>query len=373
MGYRGNQDRFGSDRERGERETWGGGDRYGESGRGRRGERDYGGDEDRGFFERAADEVRSWFGDEDEERGRRERGWRGEDERESRGSERGPGWRGDESFAGGWGNQTPRAERLGDREGREWRDDLAPERYGGAIEEGYGSGESFGTSSPDPDAFHAAPGHDAEFAGPRFDRADIGSTGTHGVHPVASASGAAYHGYGASAGGFRSSARRYAMMNRDRGRSGGGHPHDPHYSEWRRRQIEQLDRDYQEYCRERQSRFDEDFGAWRERRNQQRSTWGKVREHMAVLGSDGEHVGTVDKVAGDRIILTKNDPSASGMHHSIPCSWIDSVEEDVRLNRSAEEARKEWREEEHNRALFEREGEEDFGPRTLDRSFSGTY
>ena len=30
-----------------------------------------------------------------------------------------------------------------------------------------------------------------------------------------------------------------------------------------------------------------------------------IKEHMEVIGADGVHVGTVDKVEGDRIKLTK--------------------------------------------------------------------
>jgi hypothetical protein len=70
--------------------------------------------------------------------------------------------------------------------------------------------------------------------------------------------------------------------------------HDPHYAEWRNRQIEQLDRDYDEYRRENQARFDKEFGAWRERRGEQRRAIGRVTEQMEVIGSDGAHVGTVD-------------------------------------------------------------------------------
>ena len=36
----------------------------------------------------------------------------------------------------------------------------------------------------------------------------------------------------------------------------------------------------------------------------------KVREHMEVIGADGVHVGTVDRVEGDRIKLTKKDSGA---------------------------------------------------------------
>ena len=42
----------------------------------------------------------------------------------------------------------------------------------------------------------------------------------------------------------------------------------------------------------------------------------QIREHMDVVGNDGDHVGTVDKLEGDRIKLTKrDDPDGSGQHH----------------------------------------------------------
>jgi hypothetical protein len=94
---------------------------------------------------------------------------------------------------------------------------------------------------------------------------------------------------------------------------------------------------------------------------------------MEVVGSDGEHLGTVDKVRGDRIILTKSDPEAGGHHHSIPCGWIDKVEDKVTLNKSADNARNAWRDEETSRALFEREDSGSEGPHALDRAFKGTY
>jgi len=61
---------------------------------------------------------------------------------------------------------------------------------------------------------------------------------------------------------------------------------------------------------------------------------------MEVVGSDGQHVGTVDKVEGDRIKLTKNDPQAQGQHHYIPLDVVASVEQNaVRLNVTADQAR----------------------------------
>lgn len=257
-----------------------------------------------------------------------------------------------------------RPHRLGDRNWRGPRDDpdYGMERYGAGPATGYGD---FGRSS-DPDSFFGAPGYDASFAGPRFDRLDVGSTGTHGVHPVSSPYGADYRGTFGATGGQGSSARLYA----ETGRTG---DHDPHYAEWRRRRIEEIDRDYDEYWREHQARFEEEFGAFRERRGQQRREVGRVREHMEVVGSDGGHVGAVDCTRGDSLILTKSDPSSGGHHHRIPCGWVDRVDDKVRLNLTAEEAMERWRNEDRSRALFEREDSGERGPHILNRSFSGTY
>jgi hypothetical protein len=68
-----------------------------------------------------------------------------------------------------------------------------------------------------------------------------------------------------------------------------------------------------------------------------------IREHMKVLGSDRQPVGTVDKVEGDRIKLAKNDPQAGGRHHYIPSDWVDSVEgEEVCLRQKAQEVQQQW-------------------------------
>ena len=62
-----------------------------------------------------------------------------------------------------------------------------------------------------------------------------------------------------------------------------------------------------------------------------------IQEDMMVVGSDGEHVGTVDKVEGDQIKLTKKD-SPNGQHHYVPCDMAESVDGDtVTLSQTAEE------------------------------------
>ena len=61
-----------------------------------------------------------------------------------------------------------------------------------------------------------------------------------------------------------------------------------------------------------------------------------IREHMEVIGADGVHVGTIDKLEGDRIKLTKRDSGQGGHeghHHYLSVGLIAEVEGDkVRLS-----------------------------------------
>ena len=100
---------------------------------------------------------------------------------------------------------------------------------------------------------------------------------------------------------------------------------------------------------------------------------GKIREHMEVIGADGVHIGTVDRVDGDSIKLTKKDSgegSHKGHHHTIPMSLVAEVEGNrVRLSANADVA-----------VTFEEEARRQPGPadrqprrddQTGNRSFSG--
>lgn len=328
-------------------------------------ERDYGrhnrDDDDRGFFERAGDEVRSWFSDDDDH----ERYGRVRHDRDRAQSRRDNRWDGDDD-----------RDRMSRQDNRGY--------YGSDFnrsDDQYAHGDtdhggSYGRAPSEPAQTWGGSGYGGrDFGGRRFDRVDSGSTGTHGAHPMAAPYGAGGGMYGADSSGFRSSARTAAVMGATgsrRGQQAQDH-HDRHYSEWRNQQIDSLDRDYDEYRREHQSRFEQEFGNWRTKRQGQRSSMSKVTEHMEVVGSDGEKVGTVDYVRGDRIVLAKNDENAGGAHHSIPCSWIESVDERVTINKTQSEAMNEWKNEEHSRALFEREDQGQGGPHALNRSFSGTY
>lgn len=62
----------------------------------------------------------------------------------------------------------------------------------------------------------------------------------------------------------------------------------------------------------------------------------KIKEHAEVIGADGVHVGTVDRVEGGRIKLTKKDSgegSHEGHHHFISLELVADIEGDkVRLS-----------------------------------------
>jgi hypothetical protein len=73
-----------------------------------------------------------------------------------------------------------------------------------------------------------------------------------------------------------------------------------------------------------------------------------IREHMKVIGADGVPVGTVDRVDGNRIKLTKADSGVqmegaegahSGHHHYISLGLVAGIEGDqVRLSASGANA-----------------------------------
>lgn len=321
-----------------------------ERGFGGRDERDFhsGRDRDRddrhdqsggGFFERMGNEVRSWFGDDDDP-GREDRSRR--DEHYGRDDD----WR-----ARGWSNSA-----------RDYNRDYRQE-----LSRGQRDDDRDGERSYRPIAGDYARSGDSRSgdSGQRY-REEL-DRGRRGQSMVDDDRGTDWN-RGAE---WDQDPIRRTSFAGSRARS---NHDDLHYQQWRRRQVEDLDRDYDDYRRERQSHFENDFGDWRNRRQSKREMLRDIREHMEVVGNDGEHVGTVDRVAGDRIILTRSDPQSGGAHHSLSCSEVERVEDNrVLLEVSASQARERWRDESRGRALFEREDQGSAGPHVLDRSFSGTY
>ena len=82
----------------------------------------------------------------------------------------------------------------------------------------------------------------------------------------------------------------------------------------------------------------------------------QIRQGMEVIGADGVHLGTVDRVEGHRIRLTRADSgigSHQGHHHFLSVGLVAGVEGDkVRLSATGE-----------NAELFEEEQDEGQAPR----------
>jgi hypothetical protein len=270
--------------------------------------------EERGFFERARDEVASWFGDE------RADVRRDLDERYDR-------------FAGDRSSHSIDSDRnIGGRE----RSYGAYKRGTSALDDDHR--RPYTGRTPARAAFVNDYGSERAHSNDRWDR------GTTQGHP-------SQQDYGGSATGL----------------------HDRDYSSWRRRQIDDLDRDYDEFRRENSARFENEFTSWRNTRQIKRKVLTQLSEHMDVVGSDGEAVGKVDKVVGDRVVLTRSD-SPDGKHHWLSCGLIDKVEDGrLLLEKPASEAIQQLTGNDHDRSLFEREQDRSEGPHMLNRSFSGTY
>lgn len=287
------------------------GDRFENRSYGRGWDRDDDDRGERGFFERAGDEVASWFGDEEAERRRRE-------DMRSRGNDD-DYWRRQRSFTGDDDQNRY------DRQAR-FRDEGYRRPYTGRF-----SGRR---SSGDDD---------------RFDRNYSPERGW-------------------SERWERSPSREFTGMA-----STSSGLHDPHYGEWRRRQIDALDRDYDEYRRENQNRFENEFSSWRTSRQGKRDLLGQVQDHMSVVGSDEQEIGKVDCVRGDHIVLTKGD-SEDGRHHQVSCARVDRVEGDkVFLDQTAEEAKRHFQTQGRDRGFFRDGDDRERGPHMLNRAFSGTY
>jgi len=65
----------------------------------------------------------------------------------------------------------------------------------------------------------------------------------------------------------------------------------------------------------------------------------RIQEHMEIIGADGVHVGTVDRVENGRIKLTRADSGEGrhkGHHHFIDLGLVAEIEgQTVRLSANA--------------------------------------
>jgi hypothetical protein len=69
----------------------------------------------------------------------------------------------------------------------------------------------------------------------------------------------------------------------------------------------------------------------------------QIHEHAEVVGSDGEHVGTIDHMEGRTRVRLTHYSSRSGQFHQIPIEWIEAVRDGkVWLNKTRAEAVAFW-------------------------------
>lgn len=81
---------------------------------------------------------------------------------------------------------------------------------------------------------------------------------------------------------------------------------DDHYRSWRDKQMAALDRDYEEYCREREAQFHRDFDDWRSRR---RSSPEPLQAGMTQTGLSADPTG-ITQAENETAPVTANEPDA---------------------------------------------------------------
>ncbi len=65
-----------------------------------------------------------------------------------------------------------------------------------------------------------------------------------------------------------------------------------------------------------------------------------IKPHMRVVGEEGGEVATVDQIEGHSSIKLTKD--GAGQHHYIPLEWVTSVDDKVHVDRTRDQAMREW-------------------------------
>lgn len=89
---------------------------------------------------------------------------------------------------------------------------------------------------------------------------------------------------------------------------------DDHYRSWRNRQVEALDRDYQDYCREREQQFHREFDDWRQNRQERQGAQNdellldaeRERTHNRAMAGQG----TTPSPVGEATLGTNNSENS---------------------------------------------------------------
>jgi hypothetical protein len=215
-------------------------------------------EDERGFFERAGDEVRSWFSDDDNDR--RDRDFGRNMQRSS--------WDRDQNR--GFSSEPSRGRDFG-------REDRSS--FGGMAQGGYGrSSGQFGRDRDQGRERFGQPSQSRSYP-QSWGEANRGQSNWDRSRESDRDRGMSHLGYGdfgGSLGGF--------------GNQRFGSSQDDHYRSWRDRQMAQLDQDYDDYCREREQQFNQDFDSWRSTRQGQASTSSASSSDLGATPNAG--VGT---------------------------------------------------------------------------------
>jgi hypothetical protein len=92
-------------------------------------------------------------------------------------------------------------------------------------------------------------------------------------------------------GGGSSGANRYDRSRGSNQQSAFSSGQHDHYLSWRQQQMDALDRDYQDYCQERQQQFHSDFDTWRRNRQSRQPQSGSQAAELELSERD-ELAGT---------------------------------------------------------------------------------
>ena len=69
----------------------------------------------------------------------------------------------------------------------------------------------------------------------------------------------------------------------------------------------------------------------------------QIRDHMQIVGSDGQQLGSVERVNGSSRIKFTRKGVADGADHFIPLDWVAAVEgQTVRLSKSSHDVQQEF-------------------------------
>lgn len=66
----------------------------------------------------------------------------------------------------------------------------------------------------------------------------------------------------------------------------------------------------------------------------------QIREGLPVVGSENGQFAVVDHLEGSDLIKLNKD--SKGLHHYIPIDWVTKVDNKVHIDRTRDQAMKEW-------------------------------